>query len=86
MLYYLFQYLEKCRIPGSGMFTYVSFRAVFAIIVALFVSIWFGKKFINFLNKRNIEETQRDENTDPFNTQKKGVPTMEGSVDRKSVV
>ncbi len=80
MLYYLFQYLEKCRIPGSGMFTYVSFRAVFAIIVALFVSIWFGKKFINFLNKRNIEETQRDENTDPFNTQKKGVPTMGGVV------
>ncbi len=81
MLYYLFEYLEDCcNVPGAGMFEYVTFRALFAIIVSLFVSIWFGKVFIKFLKKHQISETQRDEATDPFNTQKKGVPTMGGII------
>lgn len=81
MLYYLFEYLDNCcDVPGAGMFTYVSFRAIFAIIVSLIVSIWFGKIFIRMLKRRNISETQRDESIDPFNTQKKGVPTMGGII------
>ena len=81
MLYYLFEYLDHCcDVPGAGMFTYVSFRAIFAIIVSLIVSIWFGKIFIRMLKRRNISETQRDESIDPFNTQKKGVPTMGGII------
>lgn len=81
MLYYLFEYLEQCcNFPGAGMFNYVTFRALFAIITALFISIWFGKFFINLLKKRQISETQRDESVDPFNTQKKGVPTMGGII------
>ena len=32
MLYYLFQYLEKFDFPGAGMFGYVSFRSLMAII------------------------------------------------------
>lgn len=71
MLYYLFQYLEKKSFPGAGMFTYVTFRAVVAAILALIISIWFGKRFINWLKSKNIVETQRDEKTDPYNTQKK---------------
>lgn len=80
MLYYLFQYLEKKSFPGAGMFTYVTFRAVVAAILALIISIWFGKRFINWLKSKNIVETQRDEKTDPYNTQKKGVPTMGGVI------
>ena len=81
MLYYLFEYLDNCcDVPGAGMFTYVTFRAIFAIIVSLIVSIWFGKIFIKMLKKRQISETQRDESVDPFNTQKKGVPTMGGII------
>lgn len=81
MLYYLFEYLEDCcNVPGAGMFNYVTFRALFAIIVSLFVSIWFGKYFIKLLKKYQISETQRDESIDPFNTQKKGVPTMGGII------
>lgn len=81
MLYYLFEYLEDCcNVPGAGMFNYVTFRAIFAIIVALLVSIWFGKYFIKLLKKYQISETQRDESIDPFNTQKKGVPTMGGII------
>ena len=74
MLYYLFEYLQKCDIPGAGMFTYVTFRAIFAIITSLVISIWFGEYFIKLLKRHQISETQRDESIDPFNTQKKGVP------------
>ena len=81
MLYYLFEYLEKnFNLPGAGLFNYVTFRAIFAIIVALLVSIWFGKFFINYMKKHKIFETQRDTETDPFNTKKKGVPTMGGII------
>ena len=80
MLYYLFEYLQKCDFPGAGMFTYVTFRAIFAIITSLVISIWFGEYFIKLLKRRQISETQRDESIDPFNTQKKGVPTMGGII------
>ena len=81
MLYYLSEYLEQCcNFPGAGMFTYVTFRAMFAIILSLVISIWFGKYFIKLLKKHQISETQRDESIDPFNTQKKGVPTMGGLI------
>lgn len=81
MLYYLFDFLDKTfDIPGSGLFHYISFRAVLAALLALVVSIWFGKYFIALLKRRNISEVQRDEKLDPFNTQKKGVPTMGGIV------
>lgn len=62
------------------MFTYVTFRALFAIILSLIISIWFGKYFIKLLKKHQISETQRDETIDPFNTHKKGVPTMGGLI------
>lgn len=81
MLYYLSEYLDKCcDFPGAGVFTYVTFRALFAIILSLVISIWFGKYFIKLLKKHQISETQRDESIDPFNTQKKGVPTMGGLI------
>jgi phospho-N-acetylmuramoyl-pentapeptide-transferase len=80
MLYYLFQYLDRINFPGAGVFTYVTFRAAVAIILALIVSVWFGNSFIKFLKRKKIVETQRDEATDPYNTQKKGVPTMGGVI------
>ena len=81
MLYYLFEYLDKTfDFPGAGMFTYVTFRAIFAIISSLMISMWFGEYFIKLLKKHQIAETQRDESIDPFNTQKKGVPTMGGII------
>jgi phospho-N-acetylmuramoyl-pentapeptide-transferase len=51
-----------------------------AIILALIISVWFGNIFIKFLKKKRIVETQRDAATDPYNTQKKGVPTMGGVI------
>lgn len=39
MLYYLFQYLEKFDFPGAGMFGYVSFRSLMAIILSLLIQL-----------------------------------------------
>ena len=80
MLYYLFNYLQKIHFPGAGVFNYVTFRAAAAIILALIISVWFGNWFIKLLKRKRIIETQRDEATDPYNTQKKGVPTMGGVI------
>ena len=81
MLYSLFQYLQgKVDIPGAGMFTYVTFRSMFALVASIVISAWFGSKFIDFLKRHSITETQRDEKTDPFNVAKVGVPTMGGVI------
>ena len=80
MLYYLFSYLESINFPGAGVFNYVTFRAAVAIILSLIFSVWFGNWFIKMLKRKKITETQRDEKIDPYNTQKKGVPTMGGVI------
>ena len=80
MLYYLFRFLENYGIPGSHVWGYISFRALLALILALIISAWFGERFIKFMKRKNISETQRDESIDPFGTAKKGVPTMGGII------
>ena len=80
MLYYLFRFLEQFGIPGSHVWGYISFRALLALILALVISAWFGERFIKFMKRKNISETQRDETIDPFGTAKKGVPTMGGII------
>ena len=78
MLYSLFNHFSE--VLGARLFTYISFRAIIAGIIALMTSICFGNWFIDFMKRRNITETQRDEKTDPFNVGKKGVPTMGGLI------
>ncbi len=80
MLNYLFEYLDKMNIPGAGMFTYITFRAIFALVLSIIISSWFGKFLIRFLRKKNISETQRDAKIDPFGVGKVGVPTMGGII------
>ena len=80
MLYYLFNYLNQCNVPGAGVFNYVTFRAAAAIILSLIVAVWFGNWFIKMLKRKKIVETQRDVTIDPYNTKKVGVPTMGGVI------
>jgi phospho-N-acetylmuramoyl-pentapeptide-transferase len=51
-----------------------------AILLALLISTIFGEYFINLLKKKQITEVQRDASIDPFNVNKKGVPTMGGII------
>ena len=80
MLYYLFRFLEQFNIPGAHIWSYISFRAILALILSLLISAWFGEHFIKWMKRRNISETARDPNIDPFGVEKKGVPTMGGII------
>ena len=80
MLYYLFRFLEQFNIPGAHLWSYISFRALLALILSLIISAWFGAKFIRWMKRRQIFETERDPSIDPFGVQKKGVPTMGGII------
>lgn len=80
MLYYLFRFLEQFGVPGSNMWSYVSFRALLALMLALIVSAWFGERFIKWMKRHNISETQRDASIDPFGVQKLNVPSMGGII------
>ena len=46
----------------------------------LLISAWFGEKFIKYLRRKQITETQRDASIDPFGTKKVGVPSMGGII------
>lgn len=80
MLYYLFRLLEQFGVPGSGMWSYISFRSLLALMLALVISAWFGERFIRWMKKRKISETQRDASIDPFGVKKLNVPTMGGII------
>lgn len=80
MLYYLFTYLDKYfDIPGTGMFNYISFRAGLSFILALILATLFGRKIIDFLQKKQIGETVRDLGLEG-QMAKKGTPTMGGVI------
>ena len=80
MLYYFFRFLDQFDIPGSHMWSYISFRSLLTLILSLLISAWFGEFFIKWMKRRKIFETERDPSIDPFGVEKKGVPTMGGII------
>jgi len=80
VLYDLFGYLDGLDIPGAGMFSYVSFRALTSLILSLVISMVAGEFFIKYMRKKKHIEEARDAAIDPYGVQKKGVPSMGGVV------
>jgi len=86
MLYYLFDYLQRCcDVPGAGVFQYISFRTAAAVIVSLVISMVFGKTWIKYLNKRQVGETIRDLGLEG-QMEKQGTPTMGGLIILASIL
>ena len=79
MLYYLFKYLEQFDFPGAGMFHYISFRTGMAVITSLIISLLFGKRIIDLLQRLQIGESIRNLGL-KGQSQKKGTPTMGGLI------
>ncbi|MCR5423900.1 MAG: phospho-N-acetylmuramoyl-pentapeptide-transferase [Bacteroidales bacterium] len=78
MLYYLFKWLDyEFNFPGAGVFQYISFRAVCAVITSLIIMIIFGKPFIKWLRRKQIGETVRNLGLEG-QVEKAGTPTMGG--------
>ena len=79
MIYHLFEWLEGYDIPGQGLMSYLSVRAMLAFTTALLISIIAGKRIIRWLQKKQIGETIRDLGLEG-QMQKKGTPTMGGII------
>lgn len=80
MLYYLFRFLEEYGISGAHLWGYISFRSLLALMLSLVISAWFGERFIKYLRSKQITETQRAADIDPFGVKKIGVPSMGGVI------
>ena len=81
MLYHLFEWLvkEDFRFPGAGLFQFISFRVLLAMILSLVITTVYGKKLIKFLQNKQLGETVRDLGL-AGEQQKKGTPTMGGII------
>lgn len=80
MLYYLFDYLDReFDLIGAGVFQYISFRAGMATLFSLLITIVFGKKLIQILQKKQVGESIRDLGL-AGQMEKKGTPTMGGLI------
>lgn len=79
MLYYLFTYLNELDFPGAGVFQYITFRAAFALIGSLIISMVIGKKIIQRLQLLQVGEIVRDLGLQG-QIEKQGTPTMGGLI------
>ena len=80
MLYPIFKFLnEHYDLPGAGMFQYISFRSAVAVILALLITIFFGRNIIRALQRRQIGEEIRDLGLEG-QLSKRGTPTMGGII------
>jgi phospho-N-acetylmuramoyl-pentapeptide-transferase len=81
MLYHFFQWLqnEQIRIPGGGLFQFITFRAMLAVLLSLVITLVYGKKIINLLRKLQVGESVRELGLQG-EEQKKGTPTMGGFI------
>ena len=80
MLYHLAQYLQDLNIPGIGMFTYISFRSLLALMLSLLIMMFVGKGFITYMKRKRHIEKARDAEIDPYGVTKKDTPSMGGVV------
>ena len=78
MLYHLFKAIGY-SLPGTGVFSYITFRAGMAVFVSLLISLWFGKGIIRLLQRRQVGETVRDLGLEG-QLSKQGTPTMGGLI------
>ncbi len=81
MIYHLIEYLKGIGIdlPGQGLFSYLSFRAIISFTTALLISIFAGRRIIRWIQKKQIGEDIRDLGLEG-QMQKKGTPTMGGII------
>ena len=79
MIYALFQALKEYDIPGQGLMTYLSVRAMLGCVTAMLISLFAGRRIIRWLQKKQIGETIRDLGLEG-QMQKKGTPTMGGVI------
>ena len=66
-------------LPGAGLFSYVTFRALMAVLTSFLIGIFFGRKLINIIYQMNFKDKTRDYG-DISSKNKEGTPTMGGVI------
>ncbi|MBS1919447.1 MAG: phospho-N-acetylmuramoyl-pentapeptide-transferase [Bacteroidetes bacterium] len=81
MLFHLFHWLNEQghKFPGSGLFEFVSFRVLLAMLLSLIITMIYGKKLIRILKRKLVGEDVRDLGLAGEQI-KKGTPTMGGII------
>ncbi|MCZ2222749.1 MAG: phospho-N-acetylmuramoyl-pentapeptide-transferase [Chitinophagales bacterium] len=80
MLYHLFTWLkQEFNVPGAGLFQFLTFRIVMAVLLSLVIATVYGKRIIIYLQKKQIGESVRELGL-AGQEQKKGTPTMGGII------
>jgi phospho-N-acetylmuramoyl-pentapeptide-transferase len=86
MLYYLFNYLQShYKIPGAGLFNFISFRASMAFLTSILISLVFGKRIIGMLQRKQVGEEIRNLGLEG-QIQKQGTPTMGGLIILSAII
>ena len=81
MLYHLFEWFKQVGInfPGRNLMDFITFRVMMAVLLALVITLLYGKKLINMLRRKLVGETVRDLGL-AGEQAKKGTPTMGGII------
>ena len=81
MLNYLIDYLLNFGFDPtiSNLLNYISIRSALAIILSLFITVYYGKHIIKFLNQKLVNDEIRDLGLSG-QTEKNGTPTMGGVI------
>lgn len=81
MLYHLFEWFKQQGInfPGRQLMEFQTFRVMMAVLLALIITLVYGKKLINLLSAKLVGETVRDLGL-AGEQAKKGTPTMGGII------
>lgn len=81
MLYHLFEWfkLNGISFPGRSLMDFITFRVMMAVLLALTITLVFGKRLINMLRRRLVGESVRELGLAGEDL-KKGVPTMGGII------
>ena len=79
-MYHLSNYLyTELGWTSMWIFNYISFRSILALILSLTIALVFGKKIIEYIQRKQIGETVRDLGLEG-QLQKTGTPTMGGII------
>ena len=81
MLYHLFEWFTQIGIkfPGSGLFQFITFRVLAAVILSLMITTIYGKRLIRILNRKQLGESVRELGL-AGEKMKSGTPTMGGII------
>lgn len=81
MLYHLFEWFSNhgIKFPGSGLFQFITFRVMAAVILSLLITTLYGKRVIRLLKKNQIGESVRELGL-AGEKMKSGTPTMGGII------